>query len=344
MARVLGLDDLVEADAALSTPRKERQKASRQVKAHAGELQSRIQAQAVRGEDGRVERCLELLGARKLDLDALDELVDGTDDGQPGDDLGLLKQCAALTLPDAGAVEVVASGLIEAAAVRGGFSGTDAERAGELGDLLEAALDFHEKHTSDNCPVCGETALGEPWREATAAEVERLRALARQCHDADRELGVWLRAARDLLGPVPAFLAQLGEVALDSSPLASAWETWHNGATIDDPEALAGHLRVNALPLQAALAELVTQASAELTRRQDLWRPIARELTKWLVEARDARRGADQVPLIKSRASGPSSAIGAMLISRTSCSPVRRSNDASTWASLWTVWRAPRSA
>ena len=52
--------------------------------------------------------------------------------------------------------------------------------------------------------------------------------------------------------------------------------------------------------MQAALTELVTQASAELTRRQDLWRPIARELTKWLVEARDAKRGADQVSLIKS--------------------------------------------
>ena len=157
---------------------------------------------------------------QEVGLDALEQLTDGSNEGAYGDDLALLKQCAALTAPDSGTVEAAASRLVEAAAVRAGFSGTDIERAGEL---LEAALDFHEKHTAENCPVCGKTALGEPWRKATAAEAQRLRALAQQCRDADKERDGCFRAARDLLRPVPAFLAQLGEVALDSSSLASAW-------------------------------------------------------------------------------------------------------------------------
>ena len=300
VARVLGLEDLVEADAALSMPRKDRQKATKQVKAQAGQLQTRIRAQIEGSDDGRVERCLELLGARKWDLDTLEQLTEGSDEGASGDDLALLKQCAALTAPDFGTVEALASRLVEAAVVRAGFSGTDTERAGELAALLEAALDFHEKHTAENCPVCGETALGEPWREATAAEVERLRALAQQCHDADKELGGCVRTARDLLRPAPTFLAKLGDVALDPSTVVSTWESWRKGARLDDPEALAGHLTANAQPLQSAVTELVAQAGAELTRRQDIWRPIARELTRWLVEARAARRGAAQVSLLKS--------------------------------------------
>lgn len=258
VARVLGLDDLVEADAALSTARKDRQKATKQVKTQARQLQTRIRAQAEGGDDPRVERCLELLGARKWDLDILEQLTDGSGDGASSHDLGLLKQCAAMTAPDSGTVEDAASRLVEAAAVRTGFSGTDAERAGELAELLEAALDFHEKHTSDSCPVCGETALGEPWREATAAEVQRLRELAQQCHDANEELGGCVRAARDLLRPVPMFLARLGEVALDPSALATAWESWREGSVLDDPEALADHLRETAQPLQAALTDLST--------------------------------------------------------------------------------------
>ena len=277
VARVLGLDDLVEADAALSMPRKDRQKATKQVKAQAGQLQTRIRAQIEGSDDGRVERCLELLGARKWDLDTLEQLTEGSDEGASGDDLALLKQCAALTAPDFGTVEALASRLVEAAVVRAGFSGTDTERAGELAALLEAALDFHEKHTAENCPVCGETALGEPWREATAAEVERLRALAQQCHDADKELGGCVRTARDLLRPAPTFLAKLGDVALDPSTVVSTWESWRKGARLDDPEALADHLTANAQPLQSAVTELVAQAGAELTRRQDIWRPIARE-------------------------------------------------------------------
>ena len=189
LARVLGLDDLVEADAALSTARRDRQKATKQVKALSGQLQTRLQTLTETTDDSRVVRCLELLGARRQDLDALERLTAGADDGQSGDDLGLLKQCAALRPPATETVEGVASRLVEATALRGGFTGTEGERAGELADLLDVALAFYEKHTADNCPVCGrESALGESWREATTAEVDRLRVLAQQCRHADQQL------------------------------------------------------------------------------------------------------------------------------------------------------------
>ena len=300
VARVLGLDDLVEADAALSGARRDRQKATKQVKERAGQLRTRIRAQAELTGDARVERCLELLGAKKLDLDALERLTSGSEEGQSIDDLGLLRQCAAISVADAEAVETAASRLVDASALRATFAGTEAEHAGELATLLSAALDYHGKHDPADCPVCGrKSALGASWREATEAQIERLQDLARRCRDAGEQLVRAVKAARDLLQPVPAFLAQVGSVGLDPAGVLSAWDAWAQGTTLGDPGALARHLRNTAQPLQAASLELASLARDELARREDVWRPIARDLTAWIVQARAAAAGAAHASIIK---------------------------------------------
>ena len=169
LARVLGLDDLVEADAALATARKSRQGAVKQVKDLAGALQTRIRTLADGSPDDRLARALALLGSRRPDLDALEELTDGSGEGEPDDALRLLKQCVAIVVPDPDRVAIVANSLDDAVVARAGFGGTEAERAGELADLLQTALSYHEKHTETDCPVCGrEAALGASWQEATA--------------------------------------------------------------------------------------------------------------------------------------------------------------------------------
>ena len=93
LARVLGLDDLVETDAALATARKSRQGAVKQVKDLAGALQTRIRTLADGSPDDRLARALALLGSRRPDLDGLEELTDGSGEGEPDDALRLLKQC-----------------------------------------------------------------------------------------------------------------------------------------------------------------------------------------------------------------------------------------------------------
>ena len=111
----------------------------------------------------------------------------------------------AIVVPDPDLVAIVANSLDDAVVARAGFWGTEAERAGELADLLQTALSYHEKHTETDCPVCGrEAALGASWPEATATEVDRLRALARQCQEAEQGLARALRDARSLLAPPPA--------------------------------------------------------------------------------------------------------------------------------------------
>ena len=302
LALVLGLEDLVEADTALVTARRSRQKVVRQVKELAGALQTRIRTLTDGSPDGRLSDALALLGSRRPDLDALEELTDGSGAGEPDDAIKLLKECAAIVVPAPDRVATAASSLDEAAVTRSGFAGTEAERAGELADLLQTALSYHEKHTETDCPVCGrEVALGTSWQKATATEVDRLRGLARQCQEAEQGLARALKDARSLLAPIaPPFITKLEAVGLEGVVLARAWDAWCEGAKVDAAEALADHLRDRFTALEAAANELVDRARAELARREDQWRPVARELTAWLVDARASEAGKSQARLIKS--------------------------------------------
>ena len=303
LARVLGLDDLVDADTALATARRSRQKAVKQVKEAATSLQARIRTLADGSPDDRLARALTLLGDRRPDFDALEQLTEGSGAGEPDDAIALLKQCAAIVVPDSDTVASVASSLDEAAVARAGFAGTEAERAGELADLLQTALSYHEKHTPADCPVCGrDDALGTSWREATATEVDRLRALAEQCREAEEGLARSLKNGRDLLAPAPPFLSKLDRVGLDGAALADAWGAWgawHDGTKVDAADALANHLRDAFTTLETAATVVAGQAREELTRREDRWRPVARELTAWLVQAKAAEEGKSQVKLLK---------------------------------------------
>jgi hypothetical protein len=63
--------------------------------------------------------------------------------------------------------------------------------------------------------------------------------------------------------------------------------------------ALAPHIEETTGPLEAAVQEVREKAQAELQRREDKWRPIARPLSDWLAEARQARKGAQATKPLK---------------------------------------------
>jgi hypothetical protein len=173
------------------------------------------------------------------------------------------------------------------------MGGTEAAKARETAELLGAALTFHKHHGDQDCPVCGEGALDTEWRTATEEEVGRLRQLAEQVDLAHRLMEESMKSARAHLLPVPAVLSSASEIGLEVEDVVGAWKAWSAGASIEESEALAQHLRASLPPVAEGVKRLKATASKELQRREDVWRPIATDLAGWLDTAKRARSGED---------------------------------------------------
>ncbi|MGH2379877.1 MAG: hypothetical protein ACRDG7_01500, partial [Candidatus Limnocylindria bacterium] len=78
-----------------------------------------------------------------------------------------------------------------------------------------------------------------------------------------------------------------------------AWKSWSQGAAIEEPEALAEHLRSVLPAVTEGVEKLKATATKELQRREDLWRPVATDLAVWLDTAKRARSGEEQLEDLK---------------------------------------------
>ena len=170
--------------------------------------------------------------------------------------------------------------------------------------LLQSALDFHAGHGDANCPVCGsESALTSKWAQSARAEIERLRTSRPEAMPRTGPPSRLARSARELLTPPPQLLKQLFDITthglkgLDTA--REQWAAWHAGAALNGLVDLAAHLEQRHDPLVEAVDELKASVSAEITRREDRWRPFCDVMKEWLPEAKAARAGAEVVPQIK---------------------------------------------
>ena len=95
-----------------------------------------------------------------------------------------------------------------------------------------------------------------------------------------------LTCARQCLAGPPPVLVR-GVVGFDTSSAVAAWQRWadYDGS---EPAALADHLD-GAEVVTEQVEALRESVAAEVTRRDDQWRPLARDLTAWVIEARAAR-------------------------------------------------------
>lgn len=296
IATVLGLEELVDAQKLLAAARLERTKALDAAKAGATSLAGAIS----QVDDSRKTKALAALEAKPWDLDRLEHLVAGGAEESEGT-LSLLRQASTLSGPDPSRVEEVCGSLDAAVATVDSVAGTDSEKARQVADLLQSALDFHAKHEDRDCPVCGTPdVLGDDWKTRTADQLQRLKQEAHGANAAQQNLKRAISEARELCASPPTLLTRLGDVGVDASPLLDAWKRWCSGsASIDDPRELAAYLRDNVSILAQELDALRKEATGELDRREDAWRPIGIELAGWIPDARAAVAGAEKVPDIK---------------------------------------------
>jgi DNA repair exonuclease SbcCD ATPase subunit len=179
--------------------------------------------------------------------------------------------------------------------------GTDAAVARETAALLRQALKVHAAgHEGPDCPVCGTPGvLTYQWKLGASERIQQLEGQAKSV-EAVHQLAREIRGeARKLLSTSPPVLREAPEVAIDASQALACWTVWESAPDDDDVARLAAHLETTAPPLIASIAQLRRAAVAELERREDRWRPVARELASWLPAARLAEEARVRLPRLK---------------------------------------------
>ena len=213
-----------------------------------------------------------------------------------------------MELPETEAVDAVVAQLKTAATQLEKTAGTLAARSADTVRLLEQALRFHDTHGDADCPVCDSSkALDPSWHSQKAEEIEQLKATAAAAQEA-RKAGESARAARaDLIAAWdPSFEA----TKLDWAKAKAALTDWKLGDEIEPLHEIGEHVAEHGLAAIEAMTALRTAAKAELDRRQDLWRPVARKLSAWLEEARTTHAEAPTTKRLKAAEAWLKSASG----------------------------------
>lgn len=294
LATILGLGDVSEANEALRTRRLDRKKDFDSAKAGLAPLLEQLRD----NDDERAALCLDALSAKSWDLDAAEAHVIGapTDGDDPDAPIRLLRVLSTIAIADPADVEAKATGLREAIAARQAMQGSDSAQARRVANLLAAALGHHE-HTGDGpCPVCHEGKLDGEWKAQAEAERAELNQRADAFDQVAQRLSTAEHACRALQTPAPDELAHAESVGIDATVVSTAWKDWLATSSVD---ALPDHAERTFPVLHEALVALKASAEAELTRREDLWRPVAQAVRQWIGTARTARRGADQITTVK---------------------------------------------
>lgn len=293
---ILGLDQMTTLHETLRAARLEREKALKE----AGEALQRIKPRLEGSSDERAGHCLEALRDPHWDLDRLEKILEGTALEHQDSELGILRGLASIELPKPEDVAAGSERLTRALAAATTHEGSDIERGLSLADLLDAAVSFHEAHDDADCPVCGAAnRLNPDWAARTREQVTVLRDEATELRAAKDEVQAAANAAKALIRPLPGVVVRTDEVGLDGSSVSSAWKIWHAGLQVTSEAELVNHLG-GSFPLVARTVEkLKDDAGREIGRREDAWRPVARELRDWLVVARPALAGGEQVSAIK---------------------------------------------
>ena len=293
---ILGLEDLSLAVKALAADRLEIERRGPQTAAELLRFRALLEA----SRDERAEKILAALPARSPDLDLLATLIEPTGDAAAGgDQLELLHRLAVLDPPTADELAGAAQRLLVAAADEQTASSTDAGRARAVAGLLDAAVDFHDRHGPGDCPVCGQVGgLSADWHARADAERAYLRRLASDADVAHRRLVQAITDARALLRPPPAVLADAASAGIDARVALAEWEAWAAFAADGTPGALAAHLGT-VDGWRDDVTVISEEAGRQLAAAEDLWRPVAEAGMAWLGHAEADRRDAPRAKDLK---------------------------------------------
>ena len=293
LAAFLGLEEVNVAAERLRRARLALQEKAKASKAGRAEITRALQEV----DDPRARICLEALGKRPADadLDGIEALLFGSD--APVDNEVALSDLRALSTvqrraPVAATVATAAAALREAREAMAALTGTAVARDRSTAALLEQALAFHSEHGDATCAVCGTPGvLDGEWQARTKRTIEALSESAAAAVAAQGGLDRAVSSARALLHGPTAALARAASAGLGTDPVVAAQGAWDAWAALRgaDPGTLAAELEASGAALREALTVLGQAAESERARREERWRPVARQVEDWVLLERQSR-------------------------------------------------------
>ncbi|MGH3305550.1 MAG: hypothetical protein ACRDOK_28575 [Streptosporangiaceae bacterium] len=225
---ILGLDQLVSAEKRLTDARKRLDEPSKQADRQLPGLRARLEQHP----DPRASAALDAVRRRPWKLDVIETLaVGGATAGDPV--ASRLTQVGAIDLPSPGDVAAAIDRLRTADQRVTSMSGTPADDARRVANLLSMALAHQAARPGQPCPVCRARVLDEEWADSARAEIERLSKAATEADTAHKELGAATRAVRGLAGGAPVVLGQDLGGDVDATAARDAWQAWASLAAVD---------------------------------------------------------------------------------------------------------------
>lgn len=283
LTALLGLTDLAEAERRLARVcdglAKRRDRPSR-------ELQLLLEALRA-SDDPRAARAVSLLTSQQLDFGELRRIA--ADDG-PADPAQhvVLRRLRRLSVPERIVITDVVNELRGASMELAMAAGTKGDHAHGVVNLLEQALEHHQRHPSETtCPTCSASgALGPDWVRRAKAQVRALRPQAATAEAAYARAEAARDQARFLLSPMPTWLPP-------DSELGQVWALWESGDTITDLGELAEHIETVGKQLRTAAISARRDAGERLEDPTGGWAELAERLSEWLDDAQEAIRASE---------------------------------------------------
>ena len=304
---VLGLGDVDELVTSLAATRLIYDNQRKDV----GRAREALAARLGSGDDEHAALVAAALGARKPDLDAIEQLL--ADAPDYSGDTAILRRLAGLHVPSDTEIRDAFTALRVAQRAVDDAAATDARRATDIAALLRRALAVRDPDHPD-CPVCGTPdVLDEAWAAKAEQEAAALDDQARALTRAQAGLAAARRAIDGLIDAnartAPALAEQVGlrdPAASDATPAGDApLDLFAAAPAPPAPEAVFAALDDPArgpddvIAAATHLRALASQAERELGRRGAAWQEVSAHVAAWLEQAQQVEARAATLKALK---------------------------------------------
>jgi energy-coupling factor transporter ATP-binding protein EcfA2 len=290
--RLLGLDDLADADSRL----KDAEKRLGGPRKTANDSRTQLIRALDTSSDPRADQVKRLVARKPYDLESVTATTLGTATDRAAA-IARLRSIAALDVPDTAKAAEVAGEL--RAAINAHADGADSvvKAMAAKAELLREALHLHTDVGDGPCPVCETGTLDAAWRSAAEARLEEADASTAEHQAVTRRLARARAAAEGFFGSAVTVPVVDG-VDLDTN---SGFNEAVAGArsapgNLSD---LPAHVESAAVVLADAATALRAEADTLANGLEDAWAPTARAIATWADVETVARRDDDRLAQIQ---------------------------------------------